>query len=218
MFNFHSQMINYNKKDYYKDYYLKYSNFNKSKKWIGYYYKIINKIIPQLLINKDIRILEIGSAFGGLISNLNDHDFVNVTGSDMNDSVWNKNLPNVFKKIDITNVITRGNYELLLAFDVFEHIDDFNKCILGIKNILHPGGYLLFSVPYPSKFYLLDESHINIQPPYYFTNKLNLEGLKVLKIYTFSFFPILWRLGIYIYIYAILHSLQIFCYRKFYTC
>jgi 2-polyprenyl-3-methyl-5-hydroxy-6-metoxy-1,4-benzoquinol methylase len=59
-----------------------------------------------------------------------------------------RNLPNVdFIQFDITQGVIGEEFDLIVAFDVIEHIENDVAAISNINKMLHKGGILIITVP-----------------------------------------------------------------------
>lgn len=162
--------------------------------WYANHFLIIKRIFPQIHYYIDKKILEIGSAYGGFINNLNKEGFKNVTASDMDSSLISKKIKNKFIYLDITNISRfREKYDVIFAFEVLEHISESEKVVKNIRSLLLDQGLFIFTVPYPRNHNLYDPYHVNMQYPNYWTNLLNKHGFTLLKLEEITFLPFIWR-------------------------
>jgi 2-polyprenyl-3-methyl-5-hydroxy-6-metoxy-1,4-benzoquinol methylase len=92
-------------------------------------------------IPKDARILEIGSGQGWVGEYLKSEGWKNYTGLDI--------VPPADVVGDIRNWqalgIEKGSFDVIVAFEVVEHVDCFQEC----RDILKPGGMLMLTSPLP---------------------------------------------------------------------
>lgn len=199
----------YSSGDYYKEtYQCRPHTISQSTHWMANYFKVVKNIFPDINKFKEKRILEIGSSFGGFINILNKKGYKHVQASDMSTELFPKKLKNDFIILDLTNCEEQKNksFDLILAFDVMEHINDTEKAVKNIKNLLSDKGIFIFCVPYPIKKHILDNYHTNMQLPHYYTNLFYRYGFKCVKIEDISFVPYIWRLGIPMFIRKILKN------------
>jgi ubiquinone/menaquinone biosynthesis C-methylase UbiE len=77
---------------------------------------------------------------------LSDLGFKHVTGVDMSDDAIRfcaeKGLGHV-EKLPFDNV----SFDVVLATDIIEHVDDDNRALAEIARVLRPGGKVLITVP-----------------------------------------------------------------------
>lgn len=114
----------------------------------------LKKLTKLNLDTKNMDVLDIGSGSGFYISLWIDHGVKSIMGSDIT-SVSVKNLKKMYPKNDFLEMdisddvipITK-KFHIISAFDMLFHIVDDDKYSKAIKNIfdmLHPGGFFIFS-------------------------------------------------------------------------
>lgn len=189
-----------NSKNIYKSVYysqnyppLQESSLKESTAWYANHFLVIKRIFPQIYNYLDKKILEIGSSYGGFINNLNKEGFTNVTASDLDKSLFSKEIKNKFIYLDLIDTKKREEYDVVFAFEVLEHISESEKVVKNIRNLLVNEGLFIFTVPYPRNHNLYDSSHINMQYPNYWTNLFNKNGFILLKLEEITFIPFFWR-------------------------
>jgi ubiquinone/menaquinone biosynthesis C-methylase UbiE len=116
----------------------------------NFWFKAKNELMEQLIgNNKNLKILDLGIGTGGDLKTLNKHGKVYAT--DINREVLElipKNLYFKKKVCDATNITYNSNkFDLVILFDVLEHVKDNKKVISEIKRVLKKGGKLLLTVP-----------------------------------------------------------------------
>lgn len=101
--------------------------------------------------DKGIKIVDIGCAIGGLLEQLRNQGFINLTGidpsiscveitqSEKNCNCYHSSLFNIEEKF--------GKYDLVILSHVWEHILDLNTAIKSIEKILNPNGYIYIECP-----------------------------------------------------------------------
>jgi SAM-dependent methyltransferase len=112
---------------------------------------IIFKLVQKLGIKRTSDILEIGCSSGILMEKLRDTGFTNLTGIDISDAgirqAQQRGLTNTFvmdgAKLDFAD----ESFDLVLASDVLEHIEDENAALREWTRLLRPGGQLIVFVP-----------------------------------------------------------------------
>jgi 2-polyprenyl-3-methyl-5-hydroxy-6-metoxy-1,4-benzoquinol methylase len=102
-------------------------------------------------LTKSKKILEIGSGAGKLLSILTEEGY-NVQGTEYaEDHV--ATAKELYKGVKIKQMsgddITYpdNSYDVVISFDVFEHIKDTAKHLSEVKRVLKPGGYYIFCTP-----------------------------------------------------------------------
>lgn len=134
----------------------KYQEMEKLEKfhwWFIYRQNILKIVLKNYLSNldKDATILDIGCGTGGNIQLLS-HFYKNIIGVEPNERAIEyckgKNLPNIIKSglPDLTGV-EDSTADVILLFDVLEHVNDDSLALSVIKNKLKDGGYLILTVP-----------------------------------------------------------------------
>ena len=100
---------------------------------------------------RDLNILEIGCGTGGLTQTL--ISFGDVTGFDISSEAVEfckeKGLQNVLVQ-DVTKLDTtpyNGKFDLILALDVLEHLQDDVLAMKKVRDMLKDGGYFFVNVP-----------------------------------------------------------------------
>jgi SAM-dependent methyltransferase len=97
------------------------------------------------------RFLEIGCGTGGFIQKIVNNDNLKITGSEiyLKGLLYAKrNLPDVdFIQFDVTKGVVDNEFDIIVAFDVIEHIDDDVAAISNINKMLCNGGSLIVTVP-----------------------------------------------------------------------
>ena len=97
------------------------------------------------------KFLEIGCGTGGFIQQIVENENLEITGSEiyLKGLLYaKKNLPNVdFIQFDVTQGEIGEEFDLIVAFDVIEHIENDVAAIKNINKMLHKGGGLIITVP-----------------------------------------------------------------------
>lgn len=123
--------------------------------------KLISKIITALNIPHDMPILDVGTGTGTNLRLLKDLRYTNVTGVDINETAirfcLEKSLGKV-KQGDICNLPFENNqFQLILATDIIEHVDNDLMALSEINRILLPGGIAIITVPAFQKLWGLQD-------------------------------------------------------------
>jgi SAM-dependent methyltransferase len=127
------------------------SNSNYAKNYWITYAKDISKLFTQ----NNLKILEIGSNDGFLLSELKKlgHYVMGIDASPAISSIANKKgidtTVGIFEE-DLSNKIynKNGDFDLIIANNVFNHSDKPNSFFKGIKKLLKPDGLFMFESPY----------------------------------------------------------------------
>ncbi|MGH9963022.1 MAG: class I SAM-dependent methyltransferase, partial [Pyrinomonadaceae bacterium] len=125
--------------------------------------KIVRHILSSLPLNGSARILDVGCGTGGNLRLLSEFGQVVGVEHDQNAAsiarernaaaVTEGSLPNAMP-------FASGQFDLIIALDVIEHIDDDVGSLATLNELLAPAGYLLLTVPaFPFLWSIHDEEH-----------------------------------------------------------
>jgi SAM-dependent methyltransferase len=100
-------------------------------------------------LNKQMTLLEIGSGTGALVKNLKDDGF-DIIGMEINPEY----VSFAKKEFGIDLISEKGclpfpdkSFDVVLSFDVFEHIPDTREHLNEVSRVLKDGGYYLLATP-----------------------------------------------------------------------
>jgi SAM-dependent methyltransferase len=97
------------------------------------------------------KFLEIGCGTGDFIQQIVQNENLEITGSEIYLKgllFAKKNLPNVdFIQFDVTQGIIGDKFDIIVAFDVLEHIENDMAALLNINKMLSNQGCLIITVP-----------------------------------------------------------------------
>ncbi|MBI1936239.1 class I SAM-dependent methyltransferase [Candidatus Woesearchaeota archaeon] len=167
-------------------------------------YSTIKKISQNNKINN---ICEIGCGVGNLSKKLGENGF-KVDAFDLDRNAiqlakqynQTKNV-NFFSK-DVLKLETRKKYDLVMAIEVIEHIQDDIGAIRNAGRILNKNGFLLITVPINEKYRTNFDNRSGHVRRYYvedLTGKLRQQGFNIVKTKYFNF-PFLWLWYFYAYL------------------
>lgn len=164
--------------------------------WFRAIFHYLNKYAPLLRGNKR-KIIEFGSATGAAAGELQGYGFV-VTATDVSKLAVDrakKNYPGIkFYVHDIQELFTKDkNYDIALALDVIEHLEDPEAAIRNIKKILKIGGVAVFSTPNDYKHVYGDPTHISVKKPEEWYKIFKKIGFKKIVITQKTFIPFFYR-------------------------
>lgn len=101
--------------------------------------------------SRPLDVLEIGCGIGGVIGELRRIPNLRLTGSEVYIQglrYARSRLPGVeFIQLDATDIPFRGEFDVIGAFDVLEHIDADTRVIAEVFEALRPGGLFFITVP-----------------------------------------------------------------------
>jgi glycosyltransferase involved in cell wall biosynthesis len=176
-----------------------YQTLQKMKKLSRYNQWIFSKFKPFL----GRRVLEIGSGTGNITRFLLDRDLIIATDVDpkyinLLGNTFGKYRKFVIEKLDISGSDTERyrsyHIDSVVCFNVLEHIEEDEKALENIFNLLEPKGRLLLLVPSHRWLYGSLDRHSNHQRRYgekELKKKLEAEGFKVILLKHFN------RIGIF---------------------
>lgn len=102
------------------------------------------------LLTKDKKILEIGSGKGAMVDYLSKEGY-DITGTEINEEYTNfakNNFDINLEKMSRDNLeFEDESFDLVISFDVFEHIPNTAKHLQEVKRVLKPSGYYLLQTP-----------------------------------------------------------------------
>jgi SAM-dependent methyltransferase len=120
--------------------------------WVRSRNRLFKRIVyDNLLPTGKTKFLEIGCGTGGFIQQIVENKKLKITGSEiyLKGLLYaKKNLPNVdFIQFDVTNGRIDEVFDLVVAFDVLEHIENDVVAISNINRMLNKGGCFIMTVP-----------------------------------------------------------------------
>lgn len=120
--------------------------------WVRSRNRLFKNIVQDNLVaTGKTKLLEIGCATGGFIQQIVENENLDITGSEiyLKGLLYaKKNLPHVaFIQFDVTQGLIGEEFDLIVAFDVLEHIENDVAAIRNINQMLHKGGGLIITVP-----------------------------------------------------------------------
>ena len=132
-------------KEYFEKFYSGYSRRNPSRK-LEFYRKLVDACISN---GSDGRILDLGCGFGVFLS------YINKTwrcfGSDISGfaigGAHQRHPEGRFFVADAGALPCRNVFDVIVAFDILEHVDDLEAAAQSIKSALAGRGYFIFVVP-----------------------------------------------------------------------
>lgn len=120
--------------------------------WVRSRNRLFKRIVyGQLKPTGKTKFLEIGCGTGGFIQHIVTNNNLEITGSEiyLKGLLYaKKNLPDLdFVQFDVACGEMCEKFDLIVAFDVLEHIPDDLAAIANINKMLHQGGCLILTVP-----------------------------------------------------------------------
>ncbi len=120
--------------------------------WVSSRNRLFKNIVQKnMLPTGRTKFLEIGCGTGDFIQHIVQNENLEITGSEIYIKgllYAKKNLPIVdFIQFDVTQGVLGEEFDIIVAFDVLEHIENDIAAIFNINRMLHPGGCLIVTVP-----------------------------------------------------------------------
>ena len=132
-------------RSYFDSVYRDYAAQNPMQK-LRYYRTLIERSLPE---KQDLRLLDVGCAFGRFLSSLPPH--WQRFGADVSHYAIahaSAAVPDItFATYDGVHLPFEGQFDAITALDVLEHVPQLNELLRNIATALRPGGVLLYVVP-----------------------------------------------------------------------
>lgn len=114
----------------------------------GGLHKFVTDLVIQLVPHRDVKILDLGCGTGALLSRLQALGFQRLVGIDIDPPSI---LPGIeLFQSDLDNCKTTleaGSIDLVIAVEVFEHIENIGSLLQELSRLLGPTGYILMTTP-----------------------------------------------------------------------
>jgi len=174
----------------------------KNKGWVPYPRYIFRKEIALSLLKKYVpkgsRFLEVGCAAGdiGITLSKNGYnglmiDFSDEAGSEAVRNLEEENIKNVqFEKKNFFEVNEGEKYDLIIMFEVLEHIKEDKGALKKVNDLLNKNGAFLFSVPAKAKLWGANDTisgHIKRYEKKELINLLNQTEFEIIQFISYGF-------------------------------
>jgi SAM-dependent methyltransferase len=119
--------------------------------WFVVRRELFMRELAQLKLSKSVAILDLGTSTGTNLRMLRDARFNDIAGLDFSEEsvrfCAEKGLPRVYRG-DICDLPFKdASYDVVLATDIIEHVDDDHRALGEVLRVLKPGGHVLITVP-----------------------------------------------------------------------
>jgi SAM-dependent methyltransferase len=138
--------------------------------------------LSKHFIDKNLRIIDLGCAGGGLLAQLKERHYANICGLDPSRGCA-KNVQTLYDihvsvGTLINNKLCQGNFDLAILVGVLEHVHDLSKALQSLTTLVSDNGYLFIDVPDATAFQNWPDApfqefsieHINFFGPQSLTN------------------------------------------------
>jgi 2-polyprenyl-6-hydroxyphenyl methylase / 3-demethylubiquinone-9 3-methyltransferase len=153
------------------------------------------KSAEKLLNQKSIKVLELGAGTGDSMAVLREEAGIEVHGYaiEPNPSMWESLKANGLNIVTAYEEIAEQKFDLVIAYEVMEHILEPRLFVNSYKKLLSTNGYFLFSTPNAHSLEVqilkdqsttLDIEHISVLTPSAIHSIAGFAGLEVLEITT----------------------------------
>jgi SAM-dependent methyltransferase len=133
------------------EYELKYHQIEENYWWFQARRDMVFSLIQDLKLPKTASILEIGCSGGPLMQRLSSTGYTDLTGIDVSEAgiavARQRGIPNVSCMDGAHLEFADASFDLVIASDVLEHIEDEAQALREWMRVLRPGGQLLVFVP-----------------------------------------------------------------------
>lgn len=167
-----------------------------SRRWFWSWLKKLNSYV-SIEEGKNRKVLEIGCSIGGVTSLLADRGFA-VWASDVS-SYAVKEAKKLTPKAnffvqDIQKPLKiKDKFDLIISFEVVEHLEHPQKGINNMFNGLKRGGKVVISTPYPYKWNFRDPTHINVKYPDEWVKMMKKAGFRNVSYHRFTLLPFFYK-------------------------
>jgi cyclopropane fatty-acyl-phospholipid synthase-like methyltransferase len=186
-------------KEYFKNHYkstFTIKDIEDYQKWFTAQWNFINK---HIIIEKEEKILEIGSGVGGLYAFLKgkEIDYIGLEPDKQAMKFANSFFKkNIFHSIFLENLPIREKYNKIFAFEVLEHLENPTASINKIHQLLNTNGIFCGTTPYPYyKNIVADKTHISVLHTENWKRLFVQEGFQSVDLFPMSFVPYIWRIN-----------------------
>ena len=133
------------------EYEIKYHQIEENYWWFQARRDMVFRLVQDMQLSHDAAILEIGCSGGPLLQRLRGTGYTHLTGIDVSETgiavAQQRGVPNVSCMDGAHLTFPDASFDLVVASDVLEHIEDEAQALREWVRVLRPGGHLLVFVP-----------------------------------------------------------------------
>lgn len=133
------------------EYEIKYHQIEENYWWFQARRDMVFRLAQDLQLPRNAAILEIGCSGGPLLQRLRSSGYTDLTGIDVSEAgiavAQQRGIPNVWCMDGTHLTFPDASFDLVVASDVLEHIEDEAQALREWVRVLRPGGRLLVFVP-----------------------------------------------------------------------
>ncbi|MDF7812728.1 class I SAM-dependent methyltransferase [Hymenobacter sp. YC55] len=133
------------------EYEIKYHQIEENYWWFQARRDMVFRLVQDLQLPRNAAILEIGCSGGPLLQRLRSSGYTDLTGIDVSEAgiavAQQRGIPNVWCMDGTHLTFPDASFDLVVASDVLEHIEDEGQALREWARVLRPGGRLLVFVP-----------------------------------------------------------------------
>lgn len=112
---------------------------------------LFDREIKRLSLEREARVLDVGTSTGTNLRLLRDAGFTNFTGLDMSEEARRYCAEKGLGEVEIGDVrdmpFPDRRFDLVLATDIVEHVDDDERALSELARVTTAGGHVLITVP-----------------------------------------------------------------------
>lgn len=162
--------------------------------WFAGRRRLFSREIRRLGLGPDAQILDVGTSTGSNLRMLRDLGFRNVKGLDFSEEAIRfcaeKGLGTVYQGDVCSIPFDAGSFDLVLATDIIEHVDNDGQALHELARVSKPGGSILMTVPAFQQLWGPQDVVAHHKRRYRqaaFNNAVDETGLSVERSYYFNF-------------------------------
>ena len=187
--------------DYYKNHYKVTFSDEDISRWCGWFTGEWKHIRKYIKFKRGMRVLDIGSGSGGFYEIMRREGVqLDYVGLDLDPTIVdfaNKHFKvRSFRNQKFEDHKPRQKYDLIVAFEVLEHVDDPGKFVQRIYKLLNPRGMFIGTTPFPFKKNIVsDATHVSVLHPLNWERLFKNSGFKKVSSEPMTYLPGLWRIS-----------------------